>query len=452
MNNSWRSVRLGDVVDLLTGYPFKSQHYTDDPTEPRLLRGDNIAQGVLSWNGAKRWPASAVEHLDRYWLQEDDVVLAMDRPWIEAGLKCAAVSASDLPALLVQRVARMRGGPDLDAGFLRYLIRSQEFTAYVQAVQTGTAVPHISGNQIKDFVFSLPPLDAQQAISNVLGALDDKIDLLRRMNQTLEDICRTLFQAWFVDFKPVHTRAASREPIGIVAEAAELFPREFEDSEIGPIPAGWRVVALGDFVTLQRGTTYQSALLETDGPVLLGLASIQRDGGFRGDSLRTYGGESTEKILLRPGDLYVSLKDVTQSGDLLGAVARVPKWIATGRLTQDTAKLVLTNNDISTEYLYWLLRMPRYREFCRSRAMGTTNLSLSRDDFLGYRFAVPPPSIQARLLPIVERMSERLEDAREIHTLAALRDTLLPRLLSGELRISSSIVQVESVSASRGLR
>src|SRR5436190_22935688 len=95
-------------------------------------------------------------------------------------------------------------------------------------------------------------------------------------------------------------------------------------------------LTLRDVVTLQRGTTYKSALLGQPGPVLLGLASIQRNGGFRGTNLKTYGGDSPEKLLLGPGDLYVALKDVTQSGDLLGAVARVPASVGFGRLTQDT--------------------------------------------------------------------------------------------------------------------
>jgi type I restriction enzyme, S subunit len=97
---------------------------------------------------------------------------------------------------------------------------------------------------------------------------------------------------------------------------------------------------LGDYVRLQRGNTYQSALLGKSGPTLLGLASIARNGGFRGDNLKTYGGHSDPRILLSPGDIYVSLKDVTQSADLLGAVARVPNSIRSGRLTQDTVKLV----------------------------------------------------------------------------------------------------------------
>jgi type I restriction enzyme S subunit len=96
---------------------------------------------------------------------------------------------------------------------------------------------------------------------------------------------------------------------------------------------------IGDYVALQRGTTYKSRLLDQPGPILLGLATIARNGGFRRDSVRTYGGDSPDKLLVAAGELYVSLKDVTQSADLLGAVARLPKDMPTGRLTQDTVKL-----------------------------------------------------------------------------------------------------------------
>lgn len=140
---------------------------------------------------------------------------------------------------------------------------------------------------------------------------------------------------------------------------------------------------LGDYLALQRGTTYKSALLGQPGPVLLGLGSIGRNGGFRDDNLKTYGGSSDPRILLAPGDVYVSLKDVTQSADLLGAVARVPDHIASGRLTQDTVKLVFSK-DAPVDYLYWLLRTPQYREYCRAHSTGTTNLGLPREDFLNY--------------------------------------------------------------------
>jgi type I restriction enzyme, S subunit len=170
------------------------------------------------------------------------------------------------------------------------------------------------------------------------------------------------------------------------------------------------LLTLGDVVTLQRGTTYQSALLGQPGPVLLGLASIQRNGGFRDDNLKTYGGDSPEKLILRPGDIYVSLKDVTQSADLLGAIARVPPHIKAGRVTQDTVKLSFRRKDISSRYVYWLLRTPAYREYCRAHAIGTTNLSIAREDFLA--FPVPRPN--ADQLTLVETL-DALDDKAELN-------------------------------------
>lgn len=182
--------------------------------------------------------------------------------------------------------------------------------------------------------------------------------------------------------------------------------------------------SIGAFVSLVRGNTYKSALLGQPGPVLLGLASIQRDGGFRVDSLKNYGGESADKILLRPGDLYVSLKDVTQSGDLLGAVARLPKSIALGRLTQDTVKLVFDPAHYPPALLYWALRAPEYRDYCRERAIGTTNLSLSRDDFLAFQL---PTATKARmeLVTLLETIEARIDLLRETNaTLESIAQTL----------------------------
>jgi type I restriction enzyme S subunit len=167
--------RLGDHVELMTGNPFKSAGYTGCLDGIRLLRGDNVAQRTIRWENARYWPAGDVAAYQRYRLRAGDVVLAMDRPWIAAGLKHAAVRPADLPSLLVQRVACLRARSTLDQRFLAYLIGSPAFTAHVLGVQTGTAVPHISGRQIRDFEFTLPPLRDQRTVGELLGALDDKI-------------------------------------------------------------------------------------------------------------------------------------------------------------------------------------------------------------------------------------------------------------------------------------
>ena len=177
---------------------------------------------------------------------------------------------------------------------------------------------------------------------------------------------------------------------------------------------------LGDYVRLQRGNTYKSALLGQQGPVLLGLASIARNGGFRSDNLKTYGGPSDERMLLEPGDIYVSLKDVTQSADLLGAVARVPNTIPQGRLTQDTVKLIFKNKESPKTYIYWLLRTPQYRGYCKAHATGTTNLGLPRDDFLA--FPIPEFTLyRGTLLELLQSLDDKIELNRQMNeTLEAM--------------------------------
>lgn len=164
---------------------------------------------------------------------------------------------------------------------------------------------------------------------------------------------------------------------------------------------------LGDVVVVERGVTYKSSLLDQPGPVLLGLGSIARNGGFRSDSLRTYGGDSPEKLLVYPGEIYASLKDVTQTADLLGAVARVPVGGPVGRLTQDTVRLEVVREGFPAGYLYWVLRTPQYRSFCRSRATGTTTMGLPRRDFLSFSFPGPTRTRMA-IVEVLEALDDRI--------------------------------------------
>lgn len=168
VKEGWQATTLGAEIDLLAGFAFKSAQYTNLDADVRLLRGDNIVQGCLRWDDVRKWPVTDIEAYNRYQLRDGDIVLAMDRPWVKAGLKYAAISSEDLPCLLVQRTARLRGGPNLDNRFLMYLLSSEGFTNHILGVQTGIGVPHISGQQIKDFLFARPPLPEQKRIVALL--------------------------------------------------------------------------------------------------------------------------------------------------------------------------------------------------------------------------------------------------------------------------------------------
>jgi type I restriction enzyme S subunit len=184
---------LGTEVDLVAGFAFSSSRYSNNENDIRLLRGDNIMQGYLRWEDVKRWPMSDRAAHGKFALKEGDVVLAMDRPWVKAGLKRAQMTATDLPCLQVQRTARLRTKQNLSADFLFHLTGSQAFSRHLLDVQTGIGVPHISGAQIQDFKFMRPPLAKQAMIATELQKLQEE-------TQRLETIYRQKLTA-FDDLK-----------------------------------------------------------------------------------------------------------------------------------------------------------------------------------------------------------------------------------------------------------
>jgi type I restriction enzyme S subunit len=321
-------------------------------------------------------------------------------------------------------------------------------TKDINSMDSGSAIPSTSRDEFYNLTVSVPPIDEQFKIASILGSLDDKIELNRRMNATLESMAQAIFKSWFIDFDPVHRNAAacsgqSYESIAAANLQPEtfdnLFPGSFSESNLGLIPSGWSVTEIGEFVELQRGKTYKSRLKDFPGPYLLGLGSIERNGGFRSDKLATYGGDSPDNLLVYPGDLYVSLKDVTQSADLLGAVARFPKRFKRGRLTQDTVKLIFKPDTVLPTILYHFLLLPEYREYCRSHATGTTNLGLAREDFLSYLVIKPSKNVQGAFDEITNQIDDRIgQNDTESQTLTVLRDELLSQLLCDCLRQHST--------------
>jgi type I restriction enzyme S subunit len=178
---------------------------------------------------------------------------------------------------------------------------------------------------------------------------------------------------------------------------------------------------VGDYVTLVRGITYKGNLVGAPGPALLGLGSIEPGGGFRIDHYKTYGGECPPGLMLYPGDLYASLKGATKDGKMIGSVARVPPSVNSGRLTQDTVKLVFrAPNKRAESYIYWLLRTPQYRDYCAGRATGSAVVALSRNDFLSY----PVPQLtEARecIVCLLDEIERRIEISRQMNeTLEAI--------------------------------
>lgn len=191
----------GDHIELLTGFAFSSSRYTESDDDIRLVRGDNIVQGAFRWNGVKRWPASERATYQKFELARDDVLIAMDRTWVSAGIKYAVVDDDALPSLLVQRVARLRAKPSIDPRYLAAWIGSPMFERYVLSIQTGLGVPHVSGGQLEHFPIRVPSLDVQSRVIDRLARLSESCERLQAHYQrSTEDIAtlrQSLLQAAF---------------------------------------------------------------------------------------------------------------------------------------------------------------------------------------------------------------------------------------------------------------
>ena len=197
----WFETTLGKEINLLTGFAFKSKEYTNSTDGISLLRGDNIIQGEFRWQNVKKWPKKDMHIYNKYLLEIGDIVLAMDRTWVKAGLKYAQISEEDVPCLLVQRVARLRAGKNLDSHYLKYLLGSIGFTRYVLSIQTGLGVPHISGKQICDFEFSCPPIEEQKKLANKFDEIEINTKRLTSIYQqklnSLKELKQSLLQKAF---------------------------------------------------------------------------------------------------------------------------------------------------------------------------------------------------------------------------------------------------------------
>jgi type I restriction enzyme S subunit len=386
-SDNWKQANLGEQVDLLTGFPFKSAEYTEDVTGIPLVRGDNVVQGMFRWDDVKRWSREKVEILSDYFLNKNDVVLAMDRPWIEAGLKYACVSEHDIPCLLVQRVSRLRAKTTLDQKFLRYVIGSPEFTNYILGTQTGTAVPHISSNQIKGYQFLLPPIPEQRAIAGILGALDDKIEVNRRMNVTLESMARAVFRQWFV-----------------------------ESEEVG----NWEVGRLGDVIKNFDSKRVPVANRER----------AQKQGKY------PYYGAAT--IMDYVDDylfdgIYVLMGE---DGSVVDKENHPVLQYVWGKFwANNHAHVLQGTNGICNEHLYLFLKDVNILPYIT----GAVQPKINQANMNSIPFVLPPKELSKKFEEFVSPLFTQIRaNDEESRTLGSLRDGLLPKLMRGEVRVRAA--------------
>ena len=290
----------------------------------------------------------------------------------------------------------------------------------------------------------IPEYPEQHTIARILGSLDDKIELNRRMNATFEAMARAIFKSWFVDFDPVRAKIEGREPAGMDAETAALFPDEFEVVDGQEVPKGWTKTTIRDFIEVIKGRSYKSAELQDSDKALVTLKSFQRRGGYREDGLKSYIGTFKPEQIVLPGELIVAFTDVTQEAEVIGRPAIVSANPAFKTLiaSLDVGIIRSKHQSISVPYLYNLFQSEDFQAHIAGYTSGTTVLHLAKDGIPSYQFIKPEDPVLDKYHEIAGPMFSLIEqNLQQSRTLAAIRDTLLPKLISGEIRVPDAILE-----------
>jgi len=435
----WNSCTIGElcdagVIELQTG-PFGTQLHAHDyvedgvpvvPTE--AIRNRQIDHSVLP-----KISSGKAEELERHRLERGDILFA--RRGVQATGHIGCVREAEEGFLCGTGAIRLRvrkNGSSVNSDFLSHVLANPASVEWFKFHAIGATMPNLNEGIIRSFLLQLPPLPEQRAIAHILGTLDDKIELNRRMNETLEAMARALFKSWFIDFDPVRAKAEGRDP-GLPKHIADLFPDSFEDSELGEIPKGWTVGHLGDVADHPRRGVQPNEMEPTTPYIALehmprhsiALSEWGTADGLESNKFKFEEGE----ILfgkLRPYFHKVGIAPVDGvcSTDIVVVTPRTEEWFGfvLGHISSDT--FVEHTNASSTG-----TRMPR----------------TSWSEMARYRVVVPPESVAKAFSAQIHTAADRIiASIHESHTLASLRHTLLPKLISGELRVKDAERFMES--------
>lgn len=402
----WPWARLDTVCDGI----FDCPHSTPTLAEvgPYMARSQDIRSGVFRAEEAAHVSEETYRaRIARAEPRHGDLLYSREGTYF--GI--AAEVPAEVRVCLGQRMVLVRpSAATVDARFLKYWLNSPLMASHVHGFRDGSVAERLNLPAIRGLPVALPPLAEQRAIAHVLGTLDEKIELNRRMTETLGATARVLFKSWFVDFDPARAKADGRDP-GLARPLAELFPSRFVDSELGDIPEGWEVRQIGDLLELAYGKALK--------------AEDRRIGAIPVYGSNGQIGWHNEPLVGGPGIV------VGRKGN-----PGVVTWAPTDFFVIDTAFYVLPTALCSSwQFLFHALRAHDLAVLGADSAVPGLNRNLAYMS----RQVLPDRSILDRFEDLVRPLAERVHLAGiESRTLTALRDALLPKLISGELRVNDA--------------
>ena len=430
MSSEWTWKRLGDHCSKIgsgsTPRGGKDSYLDSGPFT--LIRSQNIYNEGFSPGGLAFISDEQAKKLDGVAIEDKDILLNITG---DSVARVCLAPAKYLPARVNQHVAIIRPeASTFDSRFVRYFLASpiqQDFMlGLASAGATRNALTKV---MIEDFKVPCPPLHIQSGIADVLSALDDRIALLRETNATLEAIAQAMFKSWFVDFDPVHAKQQGRAPEGMSETTAALFPDRFEESGLGLVPRGWKACSFTDTIDTIGGGTPKTSVAEYWNGTIPWFSVV--DAPSSSDVFVI----DTEKHITESGLKNSSTKLLPAGTTIISARGTVGKLAIVGRdMAMNQSCYGLRGKADDNYYTYFSTY--RIVETLKQRTHGSIFDTITRDTLSGVSVVYPVETVvlafENLISPLMERIKENLMQAQ---TLATLRDTLLPRLISGQLRL-----------------
>jgi type I restriction enzyme S subunit len=416
--DGWTWARLDDISEGVFDCPHSTPKLTDEG--PLVVRTQDVMTGIFRADQAGHVSEETyAERIARVTPSHGDLLYSREGTYF--GI--AAEVPANTRVCLGQRMVLIR--PDkrrLDFRFLRHWLNSPIMAAHIHGYRDGTVAERLNLPTIRALPILVPPLPGQKAIAAVLGALDDKIELNRRMNATLEAMARALFQSWFVDFDPVRAKAVGRPPAGLDEPTAALFPAQFQAAELGEIPQGWKAATLGRIIIAVR-----ERILDADAIVLSAVSSSELVRSDEHFNKKVYSKSISNYLKVRRWDFAYNPSRINIGSvgllkeDVIGAASPVYE--------------VFRPNTGFHWFVERFLAYPDTKNWIQTLCSGSVRQSLKLKDLASIPCVIPPPEIIAAFNREWERLlSLILANNRQTHILVTLRDTLLPKLLSGQVR------------------
>ncbi len=422
--------RLRDLCSLIVDCPHSTPVWTESGYI--VIRNQNIKGGRLDLSSPSFTDEEHFAHrIRRAKPTAGDIIFTREAPMGEV-----CMVPPKLECCVGQRQVLLRPNPkEVDGRFLLYALQSPQVQHEISWSEgTGSTVSNVRIPVLEALRIPTPDLNTQREIGLLLGTLDDRIDLLRQTNATLESIAQALFRSWFIDFDPVRAKAEGREPKGMDAATAALFPAEFEASALGAIPKEWRVGCLGEVMT-QRASRTKASNLTVDLPYVP-IECITAKSVFLRESL--------------PGEQAQSSLTLFKQGDILfGAMRPYFHKVCLAPFDGVTRTTAFVLQAEHKAFALFAAFENSTIEFATTHSEGSTipyakwSGSLERKPL-----TLPPRELLDRFEDVVVPVLDAgIQNTRRMQNLAETRDELLPRLISGKLRLPEAQEQVEDALA-----